>query len=170
MPTSDAIRLEPLSLAHLDGVMGWVNDHEVLQYFANRQTDISREEEARYLEALIASKTDRAFSIFAGERYVGQCSVNQIYWPARNGRLFIAIQKDAQGNGHGPAALRALMDRAFGELGLHKLWLIVRRDNRHAQAMYLKLGFDFEGVLHDEYCVNGRYFDMVRMAVLAPKR
>ena len=44
--------------------------------------------------------------------------------------------------------------------------LIVRRDNRDAQAMYLKLGFNFEGVLVDEYCVNRVYYDMVRMSIV----
>jgi RimJ/RimL family protein N-acetyltransferase len=34
--------------------------------------------------------------------------------------------------------------------------------------MYLRLGFDFEGVLRDEYAVGGVYYDMVRMAKLAP--
>ena len=54
------------------------------------------------------------------------------------------------------------------KLELHKVWLIVRRDNRSAQAMYSKLGFDFEGVLRDEYFVGGRWFDMVRMAIQRP--
>jgi diamine N-acetyltransferase len=148
--------------------MTWVNDREVMQYFANRQTHIGEEEEAHYLRTLLASPNDRAYSVFVGEEYVGQCSVNAIYWPARNGRLFIVIRREAQGHGYGPAAVRALLDLAWRQLDLHKLWLIVRRDNRSAQAMYLKLGFDFEGVLKDEYCVNGRYFDMVRMAILRP--
>ena len=59
-----------------------------------------------------------------------------------------------------------LVRRAWDELDLHKLWLIVRRDNRKAQAMYLKLGFDFEGVLTDEYCVGAAWFDMVRMGLV----
>jgi diamine N-acetyltransferase len=64
--------------------------------------------------------------------------------------------------------LRGLVRLAWEELDLHKLWLIVRKDNRAAQAMYLKQGFDFEGVLRDEYHVGGRFHDMVRMAVLRP--
>ena len=40
--------------------------------------------------------------------------------------------------------------------------------NRAAQAMYLKLGFDFEGVLQDEYFVQGRFYDMVLMSILRP--
>lgn len=163
------IRLVPLEPAHLLHVMSWVNDREVMQYFANRQTPIDEKEELRYIEALVSSKNDRAFSIFDDDAYVGQCSINQIYWPAKNGRLFIVVRREMQGKGYGPAALRALFDIAWGELDLHKLWLIVRRDNRSAQAMYLKLGFDFEGVLRDEYCVGERYFDMVRMSILRPR-
>lgn len=166
-----AVRLDPLTLDHLPHVMTWVNDRDVMQYFAQRQERISEEEERRYLESLIASKTDRAFSIFMGEEYVGQCSVNQIYWPARNGRVFLVVRKAMQGKGLGSAALRALVERAFGdEMNLHKLWLIVRRDNRSAQAMYLRAGFEFEGMLRDEYCVQGKFFDMVRMAILREPR
>jgi diamine N-acetyltransferase len=171
MPTDPTrVRLEPLTLAHLPHVMTWVNDDEVMQYFANRQTDISEEEERRYLEWLIHSPNDRAYSIFdAGDgRYLGQCSVNAIYHPAKNGRLFLVIKRDEQHQGYGGAALEALVGRCFGELELHKLWLIVRRDNHAAQAMYAKLGFDFEGVLRDEYFVKGRFHDMVRMARLRP--
>jgi RimJ/RimL family protein N-acetyltransferase len=161
-----SVRLDPLHGSHLPLVMRWVNDREVMQYFANRQEAISEAEEARYLDSLIASKNDRAYSIFAGEDYLGQCSVNQIYWPAKNGRVFLVITREQQKKGYGRAALQALIERAFGEIGLHKLWLIVRRDNRDAQAMYLRHGFEFEGVLRDEYCVSERYFDMVRMGLL----
>jgi diamine N-acetyltransferase len=164
------VRLEPLSVEHLGGVMTWVNDRDVMQYFANRQTPIVEDEERAYLEALVRSPNDRAWSIYFGQDYVGQCSVNQIYWPAKNGRVFIAIARKHQGRGIGPAALAQMIERAWGELDLHKLWLIVRRDNRGAQAMYLKLGFEFEGVLRDEYCVGGAYFDMVRMGLVRAGR
>lgn len=172
-----SLRLKPLSVDDLDLVMTWVNDHEVMQYFANRQTDISEDEERAYIEKLVASPNDKAFSLFDDsvaqfgrhdEQYVGQCSINQIYWPARNGRLFVVIRKGAQGKGYGSEAIRLLLDHAWNVLDLHKLFLIVRKDNKVAQARYLKLGFDFEGVLKDEYCVNGRYFDMVRMAIIRP--
>ncbi len=171
MPRSEApeIELVPLSLDHLPHVMTWVNDQRVMGYFANRQEPITEQEERRYLATLIASKNDRAFSIFSEGRYVGQCSVNQIYWPARNGRVFLVIRREEQHHGLGKAAMLALNEHAFDEMGLHKLWLIVRSDNRAAQAMYLKLGFDFEGVLRDEYFVKDRFFDMVRMSILAPE-
>jgi len=163
------LHLEPLSLDHLPHVMTWVNDREVMQYFANRQTDITELDEATYIEGLLASKQERVYSVFDDEVYVGQVSLNQIYWPAKNARLFVVVRRELQGRGYGTSAVERIVEKAFGELGLRKIWLIVRKDNRHAQAMYLKLGFDFEGVLRDEYCVNGVYYDMVRMARLAPR-
>ena len=167
-PPTASLRLEPLSVEHLDHVMTWVNDREVMQYFASRQQDISPEQERPYLASLIASANDRAYSIFDGERYVGQCSINQIYWPARNGRVFLVVRREMQNRGYGSQALRLLAEVAWRELKLHKVWLIVRRDNRAAQAMYLRHGFDFEGVLVDEYCVNDRFYDMVRMSLINP--
>jgi diamine N-acetyltransferase len=172
---SAQVRLVPLSVEHLPLVMTWVNDREVMQYFAQRQERIAEDEERAYIETLVASRADRAFSVFtAGSTrddeaaYVGQVSINQIYWPAKNGRVFLVARKAMQGKGYGAAALDALVAEAFERLDLHKLWLIVRRDNRRAQAMYLRAGFEFEGVLRDEYCVSGRWFDMVRMGIVAP--
>src|SRR4051812_30911863 len=107
--------------------MAWVNDREVMQYFAMRQTQISEDEERRYLESILASKNDRLFSVFDGDAYVGQCSINQIYWPAKSGRVFLVVQKSMQHGGRGAKMLELLIERAFTELDLHKLWLIVRR-------------------------------------------
>jgi diamine N-acetyltransferase len=159
------VHLEPLVLAHLPHVMTWVNDRDVLHYFANLQSEVSEADERRYLDHLLASTTDRAWSIFDGDVYLGQCSLNQIYWPAKNARAFMVIKREHQGKGYGTAALGALLDKAWSELALHKVWLIVRRDNRRAQALYVRIGFDFEGLLRDEYFVQGRFHDMVRMAI-----
>ena len=170
-PAAPPPRLVPLTVEHLPFVMTWVNDAEVMQYFAQRQERIDEAAEYAYLDGLVASKTDRAFSMFAGKyddeaSYVGQCSVNQIYWPARNGRVFLVVRRAMQGRGYGVAAIESLVKVAFGALDLHKLWLVVRRDNRRAQAMYLRAGFEFEGTLRDVYCVGDRFYDMVRMGLI----
>ena len=61
------VRLEPLSLAHLDGVMSWINDPEVTFYFANLSGEITREQEKAYLRVLLTSQTDKIFSIFEND-------------------------------------------------------------------------------------------------------
>lgn len=165
-----SVRLEPLSEDHVPAIMGWVNDPDVMGYFANRQEPITADDERAYIRSLNQSKTDKAWSVFDAttDAYVGQCSVNGIYWPAKNGRVFLVVTSTQQGRGYGAAILEALKAEAFGVMGLHKLWLIVREDNLKAQAKYVRAGFAFEGVLRDEYYVRGRYHNMVRMGILNP--
>ena len=176
------IYLKPLSVDDAGDALTWVNDPEVTQYFANLQKKISLAEEQEYILRLNQSKNDKAWSIFDKDcqlfnaeepkswrdEYIGQCSINQIYWPAKNGRIFLALKKEFQGKGFGKKVIRSLIEKAK-ELNLHKLWLIVRADNKKSQALYLNEGFDFEGVLKDEYCVDGNYFDMVRMGIILNK-
>jgi diamine N-acetyltransferase len=160
--------LIPLSLEHLPHVMKWVNDPNVMQFFAGHQEPISDEQEQVYLWKILNSNTDFVFSIFDGDTYIGQCSLNNIYWPAKNARMFIVILPEFQKKGYGTRAIIELLTYAFENLQLHKIWLITRSDNRNAQGHYVKLGFDFEGILKDEYFVQYRYFDMVRMSIINP--
>lgn len=172
-PKPPGVTLSRLNVNDIVLVMRWVNDPAVMGYFANRQEPISLVDELAYIEKIVESPTDRVWSVCAakGEKnagdYIGQCSINQIYWPARNGRVFLVVTKEHQGKGYGEAMLEALKKEAWA-MGLHKLWLIVREDNLVAQSHYVKAGFKFEGTLKDEYCVAGKFYNMVRMAILNP--
>lgn len=170
MISSSHLQLEPLKPAHLHHVMQWVNDREVMKYFASHQKPITREEELSYIDNLRKSKTDFAWSVFTPDygNYIGQCSINQIYWPAKNGRIFLVITKDQQGKGYAPHILNSLIEEGR-KIGLHKLWLIVREENLKSIIAYLNAGFECEGVLKDEYFVNGQYFNMVRMGLILHK-
>ena len=159
------IELRPTTLADLPDIMGWVNDPDITHYFAS-MGNITPEQEEEYLKKMLASKTDRLFSIFVDEEYAGQCSINQIYWPAKNGRLFIVLTNEFQHRGLAQKVLAALLERAFIALGLHKVWLIVREDNAGSQFLYQRAGFSIEGTLRDEYFVNDKYYTMIRMAIL----
>ncbi len=164
--TASHIRLEPLSLDHIDGIMTWVNDPEVTFYFARLGLEISRDEELNILRGLLESKTDIIYSIFDGDEYVGQIGLSQIYWPAKNARLGAMLCRHAWGRGIIKKAARLILDKAFNDHELHKVWLIVRGDNAKGRHIWSSMGFQEEGMLRDEYFVNGRYYHMVRYGLL----
>ena len=64
------------------------------------------------------------------------------------------------------AAIAAILDWAFREAGLHKVWLMIFRENQRAHRTYRRLGFVDEGVLREEYFHQDRWRDMVRMSML----
>lgn len=70
------------------------------------------------------------------------------------------------GRGVGRAALRQIIDAAFGEWNAHRLWLDVFTDNLRARRVYQALGFIEEGTLR-ECCWDGSSFrSMVLMSQL----
>lgn len=160
------ILLKPTTLADIDNIMTWVNDPEIAEYFAGLG-DISREQETAYLEKILASDYDRLFSIFVDGQYAGQCSLNQIYWQAGNARLFLVLTKEFQGRGLAQKVIAEILCRAFDEIILNKVWLIVREKNEKGRHLYRRAGFETEGVLREEYRVKGEFVNMVRMAILA---
>lgn len=161
------IALLPLSVSHVDDVMKWVNDPAVVKNFQNFMDQISREAEIEFINTLINSPNDRVYSIFnqSGD-YVGQVGINQISWPNRLGRLSIFITKSQQHKGYGRAAILAILEKAFNELALNKVWLIVFSSNVRSINLYERVGFLKEGELLEEYFWQNTYHDMTRMGIL----
>ena len=167
LPGQRLVTFKPLELADVDKIMTWVNDPEVVGNFANFDHSISREEELHYIERMLASDTDKVFSVFSEQdEYIGQAGLHQIYWPSRNGRAGLMIRREFQNRGYGQKAMGEMLRIAFEDYGLHKAWLIVREANEKARHVYEKCGFKVEGLLRDEYLLIGQYHNMIRMSIL----
>jgi RimJ/RimL family protein N-acetyltransferase len=71
-----------------------------------------------------------------------------------------------RGRGLGTDAVGALVDFAFGELRMERVWLDTEVSNTRAQASYRKAGFTEEGRLRHAWFVDGEHVDGVRMSML----
>ena len=70
------------------------------------------------------------------------------------------------GLGLGRQVLRAILDKAFGELSAHRVWLDVYDDNYRALHVYRLLGFVMEGTLRECIKREDGYHSLVVMAIL----
>jgi ribosomal protein S18 acetylase RimI-like enzyme len=75
----------------------------------------------------------------------------------------LAVAPAAQGSGVGRALLEAAVANA-AERGATKVTLRVLGENAGARRLYERCGFVVEGVLRDEFRLNGRLVDDVLMA------
>jgi len=57
------------------------------------------------------------------------------------------------------------MDYAFSVLNMHKIYLVVDKENEKAVHVYKKVGFMVEGELIDEFFVDGNYHNAIRMCM-----
>ena len=75
----------------------------------------------------------------------------------------LAVDPAAQRRGIAAGLLTAA-ERHARDQGARKLSLRVLSSNQAAIRLYEKLGFRHEGVLREEFCINGAYVDDVIMA------
>ncbi|HMK78585.1 MAG TPA: GNAT family protein [Xanthobacteraceae bacterium] len=73
------------------------------------------------------------------------------------------------GRGHGRALLATVVDAAFSETRVWRLWLGVFPDNIRAQRSYAAVGFAPEGVARGSAFFGGVHRDELVMALLRPE-
>ena len=87
-----------------------------------------------------------------------------------NGSAALGIgigERDMWGKGYGTEAVNALLDFAFAELRLERVWLGTAANNERARRSYAKSGFVEEARLRNAYFERGEMFDEIRMSILS---
>jgi ribosomal-protein-serine acetyltransferase len=79
------------------------------------------------------------------------------------------LAADRQGRGLMTAAVRALLDHAFGERRLHRVEISAAVGNARSRAIPERLGFRHEGVRREAERHGDRYLDLVVYGMLAPE-
>lgn len=98
---------------------------------------------------------------------VGEVAIPWVDQPHGSGMLMYWATPAQQGNGYIPEAAGLLLDHAFGERRLNKVWAMVIEPNEASQAVLEKLGFEREGTFRKENWYEGEYVDSYRYGMLA---
>src|SRR5690606_27307277 len=167
----DRIALREYRISDLDSISQWVNDPEI----TNTLSDVflyphSRNESETYLNVIMEGKSSTKSFVIAEKdslEYIGQIDLFNLDWKNRFAVMAIVIgKKEYLGKGYGSEAIRVLQKFAFEELNLNRIELDVYDYNARAYKCYLKCGFKEEGRMRQKLFKNGRYRDVIRMAIL----
>ena len=103
-------------------------------------------------------------------RIAGSAGLPRIDPVAGTAEIGYWIAEEHQGSGLVTRAVVALIDHAFGELGLHRVEIRAATDNVRSRAVPERLGFTQEGVLREAELVGGRRHDLAVYGLLARER
>ncbi len=168
--TGSQTYLRGLTRADLPALLAWTSDREVTRYLYRGAFPAHLEALERNYEAMISSPAEEELAICTcrDEAFIGVAGLHGINPVARSAELRVFIgEKQCWSRGYGTEASQLLLAWAFEVLHLHKVWLGVNAGQANAVRVYEKVGFVREGVLRDEVWRNGRYYDAVRMSILA---
>jgi RimJ/RimL family protein N-acetyltransferase len=90
-------------------------------------------------------------------------------FPVSNQRrmeLGISFTRSVRGRGFGSEAINWILDRAFIDMNLHKVYLNCFEFNTRAIHTYKKVGFHLDGTFRDSYWFQRRYWDGYQYSML----
>jgi RimJ/RimL family protein N-acetyltransferase len=147
-------------------VFSWVCDPEVARNLGLRSEPSLAKTEA-WIARATSDETMRGFAIQLDGRHVGNVVLDLIDRRLGTARLSAYVgDAAARGAGVGTTAVYRCLQEAFAAPDLHKVWLIVHVYNAPAIHAYTRLCFQVEGVLRDEFVLDGRRVNALRMGIL----
>ncbi|MCL1918380.1 MAG: UDP-4-amino-4,6-dideoxy-N-acetyl-beta-L-altrosamine N-acetyltransferase [Peptococcaceae bacterium] len=161
------VSLRPLTREDTANIVKWRNIPRVRNNFIY-QMELTAAAHEKWLETRVKTGQVEQFIIVTEEDGdVGSVYLRDIDRIHRKAEFGIFIgEESALGKGIGTAAARMILDYAFHNLGLNKVFLRVLADNARALSSYERAGFVREGCFVQDVIIDNEPRDLVFMAAL----
>ena len=164
------IHLRELSKTDLPLINSWRNDHAVIDLVGNNFLYIAKEVDENWYENYLQNRQqNKRLTIVdtAKDLAIGTIQLTNIHQINKSAEYSIMIgDKDYWGQGAGLAATKEILNHGFNDLNLNRIYLTVLVENTRAIKLYVKAGFSEEGREREAIFKNGRFHDLILMAVL----
>jgi len=188
-------RLIPFGKEHLPLMVRWHGDPENIDFFRNFNFPMSATEAESWYGGEVLAHFDKKFFVILApggpapavvsrgrkqgrdkpvpvgfkqgkDNPIGLIHLFDLNWQARKVELGIIIgEKDYRGSGYAFDSLVVIGDYIFNRLNLNKVYIKVNETNERLIRFCKKGGFEIEGVLKDEAFQDGRFYNLVYMAL-----
>jgi RimJ/RimL family protein N-acetyltransferase len=170
MIIGEQVRLRPIERDDLPCYVEWFGDPEVRRYLGIYLPFSLTQEECWFenLQEQLERRESVTLAIETTEEvHIGSVGLPHIDWKNRNAELGIIIgEKTYWNQGYGADAIRTLLNLAFREMNLHRIYLRVDADNARGIHCYEKVGFQREGTLRENVFKEGMYHNTYLMSIL----
>ncbi len=163
MLAGNVIGLRAIEKDDLRLLLQWRNQPEYRQFFREYR-ELSMENQKQWYESkVLTDEHTRMFSIveLKTEELIGACGLCYIDWQNQCADFSIYIGK---GNIYiddiyAIDAAKVMIDYAFRELNLHRLWSEIYETDEKKKIMFARLGFEHEATHRSTHWTNGRWVD-----------
>jgi RimJ/RimL family protein N-acetyltransferase len=160
-------------------IMEWLDDAEVnsmwyglgddgkplhIGYSPHELLEASDEQ----IQQVFEDEVRRIYSVYTDDgAHIGEGQL-VVESPLMEAQLFLLVgRKDLWHHHYGTMAMIKLLDEAYEDHGLHRVWVDVPEYNEHALQMCQHLGFVLEGHLRKTHRKDGQWYDSSAMGLLA---
>lgn len=154
------IHLRKLLPKDADFMLEWMNYDENKTIFQKDFSKMTKEGVLAFIDNSF-TESDHHFAIVDDDdEYLGTISLKNIDMLNKNAEYAISSRKKARGTGSNALATKQIVEYAFKELKLKKVYLNVLSTNVRAKKMYIKSGFVYEGTFKNHLFINNKFEDL----------
>lgn len=167
------IELLPFTEADIDHVLPWITSREDLYRWTASSFGfpLTREHLLQHMKDCVERGDRLPYKAITEDGtvfgYIEHGAIDRRNRSLRIGRVL--IDPAQRGRGLGDAMMRAAVDLAFEQFGMHRVELIVFENNPRAIACYERVGFKHEGLCRDWFRFEDGYWNMIVMSILEPE-
>lgn len=159
------IKLRKLKEKDIPFMLEWMRDEETQHIFQKNMSTITEEQARSFVTGSVNVVENGCSLNYAvvddlDDEYLGTISLKELDLKNLNAEYAVSFRKCARGNGVALVATNLLLDKAFNELGLHRVYLNVLTTNIRANKFYEKVGFKFEGTSRGILWHEGEFKDL----------
>lgn len=158
--------LRKLSEKDIPYMMEWMHDEEVNCAFRYPFAQSSEQMVQKFISSSFDEKNKHFAIVDEKDEYLGTVSLKNISLENHSAEYAIVLRKKAQGKGYAKKATTDIIEYAFSELNLHKVYLNVFEKNEKAKKFYERCGFSYEGTFKDALFLNGQYESLAWFAMI----
>ena len=143
-------------------MLEWMHDPQVQTGFKKNMLEASLEDALTFIRGAQDTEISKVgqsmhFAIVNDEdEYLGTISLKNIDPLNETAEYAIATRKVAHGTGAAFLATGLLLQKAFFEYGLNRVFLSVYANNESAIRLYERSGFCFEGEFREHFLIDGK--------------
>jgi RimJ/RimL family protein N-acetyltransferase len=164
----EQVELTPLTAGDLPVMFRWINDRSEVLWNAPYRP-VTEAQHAEWFDAIQRRKDTVIFGIrrLDSEKLIGSCQLHGIKDIHRSAELQIRLgESEGRGQGYGTEAVQLLLNVAFKDLNLRRVYVHVLGTNERALRLYEKVGFLREGTLREAAHIDGQYVDIALLGIL----
>ncbi len=156
--------LRPLELADAEALFAAHGDAET-HHFWSSPAHASVEETRAYIAETLAIEGAHVWAITeSGGEALGRIALFNVREGV--GEIGVIMRREATGRGLASKALNLVIEYGFGPLGLHRIGADIDPDNTNSISLFLRAGFQREGLLRGNWKTHLGVRDSVMMGKL----
>ena len=161
------MNLRKLQTKDIPFMLEWMKDIEINRQFRTDFSHFTEDKVKIFIEQSQDFSVNRHYAIVDDhDEYLGTISLKEIDSINMKAEYAIVLRRKVIGTSIASEATHQILNIAFNELMLNKVYLNVLSINKRANRFYQKFGFIFEGTFRQDIKIENEFYDLNWYSIL----